>query len=668
MDKETALQRINELRERIEELNQAYYVLDQPLLTDADYDLLMQELKALESEFPEYYDANSPSQRVGGAVSSDLPPVEHLYPMLSLNDVFSEAEVLVFLEKILTEYPDAEFTVEEKIDGLSLAFRYRDGKFDLAHTRGDGHHYGENVTAAASQLAALPLNLPEPLPVLHIRSEVYMPFSEFEKVNEERMAAGEELFANPRNSASGTMRQLDSSLVSKRGLRYFSFDITALEGKSFSRDSEAMAWLAEQGFTVLPNITLCRNVEEVTEAIHAIAERRASLPYAIDGAVVKIDQLEIREKLGQTSKVPRWAVAYKYPPEIQETLLEDIRVQVGRTGRVTPLAVLTPVRISGSTVSRASLHNFELVKQLDARPGDYVYLSKSGDVIPHIVKVNHAKREAQSEAWQAPSNCPVCGAELVRIKDSVDLYCSGSNCPAQAVAKIIYFASKPAMDISGLGEQSVERLYEHDYLHGIEDIYKLEDKAEELIENGLIGREKRVGQLISAINLSKENDLWRLICGLGIRHVGPQAAQKLASAFGSMEKIAAAEKEDLLEVSDIGTESAEFIYAYFRQEQSLALLEELKQAGLNFNALKQEHSSAQNLAGLNIVVTGTLENYSRDEIKDILAAKGAKVKSAVSSATDVLICGEAAGSKLAKAEELGIRIIRSAELEEFLEG
>lgn len=667
MDKDTALKRISELREYLEELNHAYYVLDQPLITDAEYDRLMQELKELESEFPEYYDANSPSQKVGGAVSSDLPPVEHLYPMLSLNDVFSEAEVLVFLERILEEYPEAEFTVEEKIDGLSLAFRYRDGKFHLAHTRGDGHHFGENVTAAASQLADLPLYLPEDIPLLHIRSEVYLPYSEFAKVNAERKAAGEELFANPRNSAAGTMRQLDSTLVSKRGLRYFSFDITAIEGKDFTRDSEALAWLKEQGFTVLPNITLCRNVGEVMDAVHSIAERRDSLPYAIDGAVIKIDQLSIREELGQTAKVPRWAVAFKYPPEIQETLLEDIRAQVGRTGRVTPLAVLKPVQISGSTVSRASLHNFDVVKQLDARPGDYVYLSKSGDVIPQIVKVNHAKRDAQSEPWQAPSNCPVCSAELVRIKDSIDLYCSGSNCPAQAVAKIIYFASKPAMDISGLGEQSVESLYEHDYLHGIEDIYKLEDKAEELIENGLIGREKRVGQLISAINLSKENDLWRLICGLGIRHIGPQAAQKLASYFGSMDKLAAAEKEELLKVPDIGTESADFVHAYFRQEQSVSLLEELRLAGLNFLAQEKESAAGGNLAGLNIVVTGTLEKYTRDEIKEVLLNKGAKVKSAVSSATDVLICGEAAGSKLAKAEELGIRIVRSADLSEFLE-
>lgn len=650
-----------ELRENLKTLNQAYYNEDNPLVSDAEYDLMMRRLRELEARYPELADEKSPSRRVGGEASEALNRVPHLYPMLSLQDVFSPEEVFAFADALRAKFPEVVFSVEEKIDGLSLGVRYRDGRFELAHTRGDGHSYGENVSDNAKAIEGLPLQLKETLPAVDVRAEVYMPFEAFEAANRAQEAEGKPGFANPRNCAAGTLRQLDAGVVRERRLDYFVFDLMHIEGREFKTDSESLTWLAEQGFKVVPKQALCRTNEEIAEAIQAIGNRRTDLPYGIDGAVIKADDLALRRELGTTSKTPRWAVAYKYPPEEKETLLKEILVQVGRTGRLTPLAVLEPVLLSGSTVSRATLHNPAMIKTLDVRPGDRVLVSKMGDIIPAIVGVNKAARTESSVPFEMPDTCPVCGAPAEHREGSIDLYCSGADCPAQLTAKIQYFASKAAMNIDGMGEQTVESLKDAGYLHSIADIYELKAHRGALIESGLIGREKRVDKLLEAIEASKGNELWRFIAGLGITHIGPQAAKALARHFKSIDALIQASVEELTEVDDIGEASAASLREYFDQSQSRELMEHFKREGLNLRA-EEEPEEKTLLEGKTFVITGTLEGFTRPEASALIERNGGKVSSSVSKKTSFVLAGEEAGSKLDKAISLGVPVISAEDL------
>lgn len=654
---------IQQLRAYLRELNHAYYDLDAPLISDSEYDQILRRLTDLETAHPEWKSADSPTQEVGGRASSALNRVPLEVPMLSLTDVFSWAEVATFTASMRQAYPQVAFTVEEKIDGLSLGLLYRRGKLVLAHTRGDGHHFGENVTENARRLRHLPQDIDPDLDELYLRAEVYMPYASFLAVNREQEQKGDKIFANPRNSAAGTLRQLNPDLVEERGLTYFAFSIMRIVGKTFTGDYQGLQWLADQGFSVIPNIAFCHTDQDIREAIQNIDRVRPQLSYGIDGAVVKVDDLAMRQALGASSKVPRWAIAYKYPPEIKETKLLDIAVQVGRTGKLTPLAVLQPVLLSGSTVSRASLHNRAIVKSLDVRPGDLVTVGKSGDVIPHILAVNKEKRPACSQPWQMPETCPVCGAPVTQSSSGIDLYCTGADCPAQIAAKIIYFASKACMDIRGLGDQTVESLYEYDYLHSLADIYRLEASRQDLIDSGLIGRERRVGQLLDAIEASKQNDLWRLLAGLGIPLIGPATARKLSRHFGSLDALMQADLEALLTVEDVGEESAQSLMTYFAQSQSQRLMHEFNKLGLNLQDLSRNQETTGPLADKTMVITGSLPHLSRSAAKALLEQAGAVIRSSVSSNTDYLLCGEAAGSKLKKAEELGVTILTPEELQ-----
>lgn len=670
-EKRAETEQIKELRETLKDLNRAYYDEDNPLVSDREYDLLIKRLRELEEKYPELDDPNSPTRQVGGRASAaGLSRVPLLEAMLSLQDVFSLEEVFAFTAALRALDPSVTFTVEEKIDGLSLAIRYESGRFVLAHTRGDGHHYGENVSANAQLLEGLPLNLKQGLSALRVRAEVYMPKEAFLEVNRAQERAEKPLFANPRNCAAGTLRQLNPEVIKERRLSYFAFDILHIEGKRFEGDKEALDWLQTQGFKIIPEIAVCRTDEEIAAAIEAIAQRRSQLPYGIDGAVIKVDNLSLRKQLGASAKTPRWAIAYKYPPEEKETLLLDIRVQVGRTGRLTPLAIFEPVQLSGTTVSRASLHNPAMVAALDLREGDRVKVSKMGDIIPAIVGVNKEARHGNPPPYRIAAVCPVCGAPAEHREGSIDLYCSGADCPAQLTAKLVYFASKAAMDISGLGEQSVEALKELNLLHSLADIYKLKDHRERLIMDGRIGREKRVDNLLAAIEESKNKEIWRLISALGINLIGPQTAKSLALHFGDIDKLILASREELLSIEDIGEASADNILHYFAQNQSKELMQHFREAGLRFKDLKTVSGPAPELPFSDkiIVLTGTLPGLSREKATARLEALGARVSSSVSAKTTWLLAGEEAGSKLQKAEKLGVPIISLEDLEKLSGG
>lgn len=672
---ETAAQaEIVRLRTYIEKLNDAYYDQDTPLLSDAEYDLLLRHLKELEAAHPQSARDSSPTQKVGGKASRHLPKVAHERPMLSLQDVFSLEEVAAFTAPLREQFPDLVFSVEQKIDGLSLGLRYRDGAFTLAHTRGDGHLYGENVSEQARYLRQLPLFLAEALPQLEVRAECYLPYADFQRVNQELEASGRPLMVNPRNGAAGTLRQLQAELVGERGLAYFAFDILQIRGKSFQSDTEGLEWLAEQGFTVIPQPQLCRTDEEIFAAIRQIGAQRNELPYGIDGAVVKVDDLSIRKKLGASSKVPRWAVAYKYPPETKITTLESIDVQVGRTGRLTPLAHVTPVLLSGSTVSKASLHNAAMVESMDLHIGDQVAITKSGDIIPYILRALPERRPQGAVAWHMPDSCPVCGAPVAPQDDSVDLYCTGPDCPAKLSAQLSYFASQTAMNIAGLGEQSVERLKEAGFLKHLPDIYGLSERREELIASGIIGREKRVDHLLEEIERSRHNPLWRLLTGLGIRFVGPETARALTRHFSTMAALQAASRDELLSVDSIGERSADAILAYFALPQTQDLLEAFARAGValaDAQTRKETEMTASGspspLMNKKVVITGTLPGISRSQAVAWIEAQGGSVSASVSQKTDYLLLGEAPGSKAEKARELGIPALSWEEMQALVQ-
>ena len=652
-------QKIEDLRQKILYHNDLYYNQDNPEISDYEYDMMMQELKRLETDHPEFITADSPTQKVGGTAKRQAGVlVKHDVPMLSLQDVFSRGEVDTFVENMQHELDSPEFVVEEKIDGLSLALRYSDGVLERAITRGDGVVQGEDVTANALQIKDVKKKLKDKLPYFEVRGEVYMTRQAFALVNEKQELLGKRLFANPRNCAAGTLRQLDSKITKERGLSMFIFNLQKAEGKEFVSHTQAYEFMHRQGMKIIHSYKVCKTKDEVWQAIEEIGARRGSLPYDIDGAVVKVNDFAQRETVGATSKVPRWAVAYKYPPEEKETRVIDIELTVGRTGRITPTAVFEPVQLCGTKVERATLHNQDFINELDIRIGDTVRVYKSGEIIPKVRCVVKEKRPENTQPFIIGDYCPVCGAKTIR-DDKADIRCSNPHCPAQIERWIINFVGRDAMDIKGFGMMYIKTLIDNGYIKDPSDIYNLYTYRDELIAKGLIGKEKNTDKLLAAIENSKKNAPWRLLCGLGILNIGKAAARSLLNHFGSFDKLAQASEEEIKEVNDIGDISAKQVYDFFQAEDNRKMLEKFKRAGVN---MEQEITAAGGkFAGLTFVLTGTLTTMSRNEAAELIQSLGGKASSSVSKKTNYVVAGENAGSKLTKAENLGIKILSEAE-------
>lgn len=654
--------RYEQLTKEINDHIDRYYNQDNPVISDYEYDQLMIELKALEQEYPQFVTPDSPTQRVGGSAKREAGVlVRHNVPMLSLSDVFSKEEVFAFVADMQEQLENPEFVVEYKIDGLSMVLRYEEGVLKLAETRGDGINFGEDVTANARVISDVKRKLKQPLPYLEIRGEVYMTNEDFEKVNERQELAGKRLFANPRNCAAGTLRQLDTAVTKERGLSMFIFNVQQVRGTVFETHTQGYEYLKRQGIPVIENYRVCHTAEEVWEAVCAIGDDRGKLPYDIDGAVVKLNRLSDRQLLGETSKVPRWAIAYKYPPEEKETKILNIEVSVGRTGRITPTAVFEPVRLCGTSVSRATLHNQDFIDQLDVGIGDYVKVYKSGEIIPKIREVVKERRSPGVERFHLPDTCPVCGAATVREKDTADMKCPSPTCPAQIERRIINFVSRDAMDIKGFGTVYIEELVRRGYLKDIADIFVLKDYREQLIEEGIIGKEKNTDKLLDAIEGAKKQDAYRLLTGFGIPNVGKAAAKAIMKQFGRIQNLEHASMEQLVEVPDIGEVSAKCIQSFFEEEISRKMIERLEGYGVNMERLEQEGESDR-FVGMSFVITGTLPNMSRKQAAEMIEKNGGKVSGSVSKKTDYLLAGENAGSKLTKAESLGIKVIQEEDL------
>lgn len=659
-------EKIEALRKEIEYHIERYYNQDDPEITDYEYDQKMNELKRLEREHPEYVTPDSPTQKVGGSAKREAGVlVEHNVPMLSLQDVFDRGEVENFVAEMKKQLDDPEFVVEYKIDGLSLSLRYEYGELKLAETRGDGIQYGEDVTANAKVIRDVKKKLKDKPEYLEIRGEVYMTEADFEKVNEKQELLGKKLFANPRNCAAGTLRQLDTAVTKERGLSMFIFNIQDARGISFETHTEGYEYLKKQGIRVIEEYTVCKTADEVWAAIEKIGENRGKLPYDIDGAVVKINRFSDREKLGATSKVPRWAVAYKYPPEEKETKLLDIELSVGRTGRITPTAVFEPVRLCGTSVSRATLHNQDFIDELDIGIGDTIVVYKSGEIIPKVRRVIHEKRPEGVKKFVIPDVCPVCGAKTEREKDTADIKCTSPNCPAQLERHMINFVGRDAMDIKGFGATYIMELVHLGYLKDIADIYDLKKHREELIEQGIIGKEKNTDKLLDAIEKSKQNEAFQLLTGFGIPNVGKAAAKTILKHFGSIEALMQADMESLQQVADVGEVTALCIRNYFQDENNCKIIERLKEAGVNME-MAESGSEDGRFDGLTFVITGTLPTMDRKAAAALIEAHGGKVSASVSKKTNYLLAGENAGSKLTKANDLGVSVISEAELQEML--
>ena len=667
MNRQEASDKIEKLKETLNDYSYRYYVLDDPAVSDGEYDLLYRELSTLEEAWPEFVAADSPTQRVGGAAMEGFVKFTHRVPLQSLDNVFSEAEVLDFCNKMAASLGYMPcFVVEKKIDGLSVAVTYEDGILTVGATRGDGV-VGEDVTANLKTVKSLPLRLKQPLKKLVVRGEVYMPKDSFVKLNQKQEMLGESLFANPRNAAAGSLRQLDPKLAASRGLDIFVFNLQEIEGLSVTSHSQSLALMKDLGFRVSPDYEVCHTPEEVWEAVCCIGERRQGLSYEIDGAVIKVDAFEDRELLGTTSKFPKWATAYKFPAEKKYTRLKDIEVNVGRTGVLTPLAILEPVRLAGSTVSKATLHNMDYINEKDIRIGDMVQIMKAGDVIPAIVQADTEGRDTdgvERRLFTMPTVCPVCGSTVVRHEGEAAYRCEGIECPAQIYRGIVHFTERDAMDIEGMGPAVVAQLLEAKLLSAIPDIYALPEQREALLELERMG-EKSVDNLIQAIEKSKKNPLHRLLYGLGIRQVGTGAAKDLAAVFGSMDRIMEATMEELLAVPDFGEVTAASVYEFFRMEQSLHTVTRLKETGLNMEETERSETD-QRFAGLIFVLTGTLPGLKRAEAQAMIEARGGKCSGSVSSRTSYVLAGEEAGSKLAKAQKLGIRVLSEAEFMEMI--
>ena len=661
MDIKEVKKELNRLRKEIRHHNNCYYNNDEPEISDYEYDQLMLQLTKLEADDPELVTKNSPTQMVGGNARREAGVlVAHDVPMLSLQDVFSRQEVEEFVTSAIEQLDKPEFVVEEKIDGLSLALRYRDGILAQAITRGDGIIQGEDVTDNAKVIKDIKEKLKEPLPYFEIRGEVYMSREAFAKVNARQELLGLKQFANPRNCAAGTLRQLNSKVVKERQLSMFVFNLQRVEGKEFASHTEAYEFMKKQGIKVIHNYQVCHTASEVMGAIDRIGASRGELPYDIDGAVVKLNSFAQRQTLGETSKVPRWAVAYKYPPEEKETKLLNIELSVGRTGRITPTAVFEPVQLCGTKVERATLHNQDFIDGLDIRIGDTIKVFKSGEIIPKVRSVCHEKRPVGTVPFLIGNTCPVCGHKAVREVDTADIKCTNPSCPAQLENHIINFVSRDAMDIKGMGEQNIHALIEGEYIHDIADIFNLAVRRDELIAKGVIGKEKNTDKLLAAIEKAKENEPQRLVTGLGIAGIGKAAARELMLHYGSIDALAEADVESIQQVRDIGSIGSQAIYEYFRDDVNLDILRRLKEYGVNME-LQDTGIVDDVLAGKTVVVTGTLPTLSRNDAKNLIEAHGGKAAGSVSKKTDYVLAGEAAGSKLVKAQELGITIIDEAE-------
>ena len=664
MNLEEAKKQINELREKLEYYANKYYDEDKPEITDYEYDMMMNRLKALEKEFPELITKDSLTQKVGGHVKEGFKEVVHEVPLQSLQDVFSFEELREFDDRIkkqaIEENEELRYVVETKIDGLSTALEYVDGVFIRGATRGNGL-IGEDVTDNLRTVKSIPKVLNEKVTIT-VRGEVFIGTKEFEKLNEEQEVLGKKLFANARNAAAGSLRQLNSKITEERPLDIFIFNVQKWDENKFNSHYDQLNYLEKLGFNVNPVRILCKNQQEVEEAINKIGEDRENLSFGIDGAVVKVDSLSFREKLGTTYKTPKWAIAYKYPPEAKETILKDIVCQVGRTGVITPMAILEPVKLAGSTISKTTLHNEDFIKEKDLKIGDTVVIQKQGDVIPEVIKVVKEKRIGEEKDFEMPKVCPVCGAQAVREEGEAATRCIGIECPAQLLRSIVHFVSKEAMDIDGLGYKIVEQLIEKGLIKNIADIYtlSLEDVAS-LKKNG----KKFAGNLIDSIEKSKKQDLFHVINALGIRQVGIKAAKVLAKKYKTMEELSNASFESLALTDDVGEITANNIIEFFAQEQTKDIIERLKNLGVNMESL-QEDNIDNRFEGKIFVLTGALETYSRKEAEDLIEKYGGKTSSSVSKKTSYVLAGEDAGSKLTKAQELGITIITEKEFEDMV--
>ena len=648
-------QEIQSLRRELEQANYEYYVLDNPSMSDYDFDHKLRRLEELEHAHPELIVPDSPTQRVGGKVDDGFREVIHRVPLESLQDVFSAEELKEFDQRVRDALDaDVEYDVEPKVDGLSVALEYENGIFVRGATRGDGR-IGEDVTENLKTIPSIPLRLPEALPSLIVRGEVFMPKRSFERLNEEQELKGEKLFANPRNAAAGSLRQLDPKVAAARRLDIRVFNIQAASGREFQTHTETLEYLGQQRFKVIPHYT-CKTIAEAAERIREMGEGRDAYSFDIDGAVVKVNSLSERNVLGSTAKFPRWAAAFKYPPEQKCSKVMDIVVQVGRTGVLTPKAVVEPVRLAGTTVTNATLHNQDFISEKDIRIGDTVLIQKAGEIIPEIVSVQKELRPADSTPYRLPDHCPVCGAPVVRDEDGAHIRCTGAECPAQRLRHLTHFASRDAMDIEGMGPAVVEALVSAGLVTGPGDLYHLDVESVAKLEH--MGK-KSAENLISAIETSKGNDLSKLLFAFGIRQVGQKAAKVLAARFGSLDALMSAAEEELTAVPDIGAITARSLIEWFRSPQSSHLIETLRAAGVNLQS--KEAPAGDQLVGKTFVLTGSLAQFTRDEAGAKIEALGGKVSGSVSKKTSYVVAGEAAGSKLRKARELGVPVLTEGE-------
>ena len=647
---------MKQLRETLNAHGYRYYVLDDPQISDYEYDHMLRRLEDLEREHPEEITPDSPTQRVGGPTLSEFAPVEHPVPLESLQDVFNGGEVEEFLERVAGTFPDAEYSVEPKVDGLSVALEYRDGVFVRGATRGDGR-VGEDVTENLRTIRSIPMTLPEKLPRLIVRGEVYMARSVFEEINARRELEGKPLMANPRNAAAGSLRQLDPKVAAQRRLDIAVFNLQLAEGRTFASHTETLDYLKDQHFKVISGRRL-RRLPEILEEIERLNDTRMERPFDMDGAVIKLNSLADREVLGSTAKCHKWAIAYKYPPEKKPAKVLDIVVQVGRTGVLTPKAVLSPVRLAGTTVTNATLHNQDYITQKDIRIGDTVIVQKAGEIIPEVVEVVPGERPETAQPYFLPDTCPVCGAPVTRDPDGAAVRCTGAECPAQLLRNLTHFASRNAMDIDGLGPAVMNQLIESGLVKTAADLYGL--RAEEIAQLDRMGA-KSAQNAVEAIAKSRENDLWRLLFALGIRQVGEKAAKVLAARFGSFDALANASEEELTAIDDVGPITARYLREWLESPQSKDLIARLKVAGVNMESRTKPVDSR--FAGQTFVLTGALTRFTRDEAAEMIEQRGGKAAGSVSKKTTCVVAGENAGSKLKKAQELQIPVLTE---EEFL--
>ncbi len=659
---ENAKQRIDELTQELNYHNHKYYVEDNPEISDFEFDAMLVELEKLEAEYPQYKRPDSPTMRVGGEPVKGFAEVRFEIPMLSQQKAFSKEEILDFDKRVRDVVPKVEYVVEQKIDGLSVSLEYIDGVFTRGSTRGDGIT-GEDVTENLKTIRAIPLRLKDNIPFLEVRGEVFMPHKSFEKINDMLEAQELPLFANPRNAAAGSLRQLDSKITAKRNLDIFIFNIQRIRGRKIKTHIEGLEFLQEQGFKTILDKETYKTIEAAYERVLKIGEERGSLYFDIDGAVIKVNDLASRESLGETTKFPKWSIAYKYPAEKQTTVIRDIRVQVGRTGVLTPLAILDTVRIAGSNVSRATLHNIDYIHDKDIRIGDTVVIEKAGDIIPAVVEVIADERTGSEAEFNMPERCPACGAEVVREEGEAAYRCTGINCPAQRLRNIIHFVSRTAMDIDGLGPSIIEQMLERKLIETAADLYYI-DPAD-IADMDKMG-EKSAQNLINALEKSKTNSLYRLINAFGIRHIGEKAAKSLAMRYKTLDALRAATIEDLTTIDDIGEKMAASVVQFFEEPQNIAFIERLERAGVSCVDESENELVENRFDGKTFVLTGTLSKYTRSEASAIIEKFGGKTSSSVSKKTDYVLAGEEAGSKLDKAQKLGVTVISEDEFEELV--